>query len=157
MTKPTLTLIRGVQGSGKSTLADELHFELCLDLKFPALVEVDQYFTMPDGSYKFDMTQLGYARQWAVYETMKLLHQGHDVIVAEVLDSVPSVFAYYRPDLWDTLTIIHCQDRFKNIHNVPEETVEDILAGFSTNEAVASIFKDEHKHRVTLKVQKDGV
>lgn len=69
----TLFCVGGLPGSGKSTLARELCQEVC---------EADDWFVWPDGSYRFDPSELKAAHEDCQYGADCLLRMGVSVAVA---------------------------------------------------------------------------
>jgi predicted kinase len=67
-----LFLLRGLPGSGKSTLAKSLG---------GAHYEADMFFTIPDGSYKFDASKLAAAHEWCQALVLMDMRKGISRIV----------------------------------------------------------------------------
>lgn len=118
----TLTLIRGVSGSGKSTLAVAL-----LDMmENSQAFEADMYFYDEWGNYVFDQNKLHHAHEWCQRMTRKCLEDGIDAIVSNTFTRLSEMKPYFRmaKDLGVTFNVITCHGKFKNVHNVPEVTLD---------------------------------
>lgn len=118
-----LFIIRGIPGSGKSTYAMKLKDAI----KDDSVVhyEADMYFSK-DGEYKFDPTKLKDAHGWCIEKAKEDLRQGKTVIVSNTFtrkwEMEPYLEAVKEMDL--PLAVIRMENRFKNIHGVPEEAVK---------------------------------
>lgn len=119
-----LTLIRGLPGSGKSTLA------LNLDNRMMHHLEADQYFENEFGVYKFNPARISFAHIWCQSECLKYLSTGMDVIVSNTFTTKQELKPYF--DIAKQFNIIpiviHCQNNFGSVHNVPEETIKKMKA-----------------------------
>lgn len=116
----TLTLIRGLPGSGKSTLAKQL-------LKANSFhIEADMYFVNSDGKYEFDIAKIGSAHAWCQQETELMMHYGRDVIVSNTFTTLRELRPYF--DIASKYCVVPhvilCQGNYKNVHDVPIETME---------------------------------
>ena len=117
MPSPILTLIRGLPGSGKSTLAKSLAgYHL----------ETDMYFTDKQGCYQFDGKRLKEAHLWCQQQCELKLSQGVSVVVSNTFIKQWEMDAYrlLAKKYHATLIIQTCTGQFKNIHNVPQETLQ---------------------------------
>lgn len=119
-----LVLIRGLPGSGKSTLAKNL-------IGWYQHLETDMYW-MKDGEYKFDATKLGEAHAWCQNETRELLSKGFSPVVSNTFTTKKELQPYFEIARSFNIvpTIILCQGKWGNIHNVPEETLRKMEARF---------------------------
>lgn len=118
--KPTLVLIRGLPGSGKTTLAKAMtgyrHFE------------ADDYF-MVDGIYCFKREALKAAHAWCQSESFKSLAMNLNVVVSNTFTRRWEMQPYidFAEKHAINLAIIPLYYQFQNIHNVPQEAINDML------------------------------
>ena len=114
-----LILIRGLPGSGKSTTADKL-----LAGNFSKHLEADQYF-MQDGEYNFDANNLHRAHMWCQEETRKWLTDCRCVVVSNTFTTKKELKPYFEiaKEFGIVPVVLHCQNDFGSVHNVPEETI----------------------------------
>ena len=122
---PKLILIRGLPGSGKSTFAKSLAGSQLYTKHF----EADMYF-MQDGEYKFDASKLGRAHMWCEAQTRLALESDYDVIVSNTFTTKKELKTYFgiAKEFGIVPQVIHCQNSFGTIHNVPEETMAKMRA-----------------------------
>lgn len=118
---PKLILIRGLPGSGKSTLAKQFASSQLYTKHF----EADMYF-MKEGEYRFDASKLQKAHWWCEIETRLALKNNYDVVVSNTFTTKKELKAYFKiaKEFGITPNVIHCQNSFGTIHNVPEETMD---------------------------------
>ena len=123
-----LILIRGLPGSGKSSLARRL-----IDGNSEHL-EADQYF-MNEGIYEFDANKLRYAHEWCKDKTQYFLRLDKRVIVSNTFSTSKELKPYFliAKDFGIVPTVLHCQNSFGSIHNVPEETILKMKGRWCTN------------------------
>jgi predicted kinase len=121
----SMILVRGLPGSGKSTIAKNL-------IGFYQHIETDMFW-MVDGEYKFDFTRLGEAHAWCLDKTRDMLVRGWSPVVSNTFTTIKELRPYF--DLAKEFNIspqvITCQSSFKNVHNVPEETLAKMQARFA--------------------------
>lgn len=119
-----LFLLRGCPGSGKSTLAKELA-EIHL--------EADMYF-MKDGEYKFDATQLKNAHEWCRSQCEFSMKYEFKIAVSNTFTQEWEMKAYYDLAKKYGYTvfsiIVESRHHGKNVHNVPDETIEKMKKRF---------------------------
>ncbi len=112
----TLFLCRGLPGSGKSTLAKLLTDYIC---------EADDYF-MHDGEYKFDAMKLGQAHTYCQEKVRGYMQANRYLIVVSNTFTTNKEMKPYL-ELCEqygyTPFVIHCENQFGNVHNVPEEAL----------------------------------
>lgn len=122
-----LILVRGLPGSGKSTHARVIANEIfrC------ARIEADMYFTK-NGEYVFDTKKLGDAHKWCLDTTSELLSDGISVVVSNTFTTKKELKPYFdiAKELGIKPHVILCQGNYKNIHNVPEETIKKMKNRF---------------------------
>jgi adenylate kinase len=110
---PQLIIIRGLPGQGKSTLAKVLseyqHFEA--DMFF---IENDKYVFIPE--------KIRNAHHWCFENVKNNIQNNQKVVVSNTFTQLWEMEKYIQ--LTDSLLIIKCCGKFKNIHNVPETVLE---------------------------------
>lgn len=119
MTKHKLTIVRGLPGSGKSTYARST---------FDMHVEADFFFQNINnsGDYNFKASLLPVAHQKCYADTVFLLNQGYDVIVANTFTTVWEMEKYFKiTELIDdvVIEIVEMTGNYGSIHNVPKEVL----------------------------------
>ncbi len=120
-----LILLRGLPGSGKSSLAKSfggMH------------IEADMFF-MKDGKYKFDPTMLKHAHNWCHDVVENWMDEGEELIVVSNTFTTEWEMDYYFTMAKLKGYIVHSvivENRHgsKNIHNVPEEKLEQMKNRF---------------------------
>lgn len=114
----TLYIIRGLPGSGKSTLSRRLVHE-------SRHREADM-FHMVGLTYKFDISKVKSAHEWCLSEITKLMTgEKADCAVSNTFtrrwEYEPYILAANKAGY--NVAIIECHGTWKNIHNVPAETI----------------------------------
>lgn len=128
-----LYIIRGVPGSGKSTLAHKLTDNV---------VEADQYFYDDEGNYNWSADKLNQAHNWCYNTVKKYMEEGRDKIaVANTFVKKRDYKRYVElaEQFGYKVDIRVCNGNFKNIHGVPDETVERMRAKFQLDESIQPI------------------
>lgn len=120
-----LILVRGVQGSGKSTLAQMIcnGFSIAVN---PPHYEADMFFLGPDG-YKWDGAKIGEAHRWCQMKVNDAMKENHRLIIVSntfIKKAEMQPYLEMAQEHGYQVQEIICKGRFKNIHNVPEEKVE---------------------------------
>lgn len=123
----SLILIRGLPGSGKSTLAKMIKAESSA----VAHLEADMYF-MVGGEYMFDASKLRFAHEWCQHKTREFLQGDWTVIVSNTFTTVKELRPYFdiAKEVGIVPTVILAQNQFKNLHNVPEESLRKMRDRF---------------------------
>lgn len=118
-----LTLIRGIPGSGKSTYAKN-NYQCCI-------LENDM-FQIVDGKYVWSPEGTRRAIDQVMALTDQILSSGADVVVANTFTKVRFVEAYKRiADRHGAdIEVIRCTGSFKNVHNVPQQILENMRDNF---------------------------
>jgi predicted kinase len=111
-----LMLIRGLPGSGKSTLAKSLtpHY----------MHRETDMFWGPD--YKFDYSRLTEAHEWCLDQTRNIMQLGFFPVVSNTFTLKRNMRPYFElaREFGIVPTVIHCQNDFGNIHNVPKDALD---------------------------------
>ena len=130
MSKPTLTLIRGLPGSGKSTLAKKLVAD-ALDSsndanKKTVYLEADMYFVDDQGTYCFQPEQIKEAHEWCQSQCKKALLQQQNVVVSNtfVMHWEMKIYQQLAKQYGAALEVKVCTGKFTNIHGVPTATIK---------------------------------
>lgn len=119
-----LYLIRGVPGSGKTTLAETLLESGVVDAHY----EADFYMCDREGGYAFDASKLRQCHDLCLGHTSLALSRGLAVAVSNTFTRIWEMQPYL--DLGYRTAVIHCEGRFKNVHGVPSEKVEEMRRRF---------------------------
>jgi len=121
-----LIIVRGLPGSGKSTLARQWVDQ---DPTNRVHIETDMYFEL-GGSYNFNPKNLSKAHTWCQDNTYELLKSGKSVIVSNTFvqrwEAEPYINMAKNMDI--DVSIIEATGDFKNVHEVPEETIHRMQA-----------------------------
>jgi len=130
MSKPTLTLIRGLPGSGKSTLAKKLVADV-LDSsngsnKKILHLETDMYFIDEDGVYIFQAERLKEAHEWCQQQCEKALQQQQNVVVSNtfVMHWEMKIYQQLAKQYDAVVEVKVCTGKYTNIHGVPAATIK---------------------------------
>jgi predicted ABC-type ATPase len=122
-----LYIVRGLPGSGKSTVAGKLAGEF--------VYEADGYFYSINQEtqtveYNFDPTQIGRAHKWCKDQVEKRIKTGNDIAVANTFTQKWEVEPYIElaKKYGYDVQIITVQSNFKNVHGVPDKSIERMRA-----------------------------
>lgn len=130
-----LILLRGLPGSGKSSLGEIiLH---CPGSNSPDVLSADNFFIDDKGNYNFDATKIKQAHndcQQKCAERMKL--EISRIVVANTFTEKWEMDSYYemaeRYKYRVHSVIVENRHESKNIHNVPDEKLEQMKNRFET-------------------------
>jgi predicted kinase len=130
-----LILLRGLPGSGKSSLGEIiLH---CPGSNSPDVLSADNFFMDDKGNYNFDATKIKQAHndcQQKCAERMKL--EISRIVVANTFTEKWEMDSYYemaeRYKYRVHSVIVENRHESKNIHNVPDEKLEQMKNRFET-------------------------
>ena len=119
-----LILVRGIPGSGKTTYVKN-------NLKGHRHYEADMFFNK-DGKYDFDKNKLGKAHNWCFNQTKKDLENGKKVVVSNTFTTAKEVNKYLKlaKDLNKKVKVIRTTGNYKNIHDVPKESIDRMKKRF---------------------------
>lgn len=124
-----LILLRGLPGSGKTTLASIIL--QCPGVNAPDILSADNFFTDDNGNYNFDSTKLKEAHnscQLKCAERMKL--EVSRIVVANTFTEKWEMEKYYemaeRYRYRVHSVIVENRHDGKNVHNVPDEKVQQM-------------------------------
>ena len=122
-----LVMIIGIPGAGKSTLANKIKSE---DPEFADanIWEADMFF-MKNGEYKFNPNILGAAHWWCQAKVESDMKDGLNVIVSNTNLTPRERRPYIKlaKKYGYEVEVKECNGGFKNIHGVPEETLEKMM------------------------------
>jgi len=118
-------VVRGAPGSGKSTYVKK-HFP---DIKN---FEADMFFIDKSGNYNWSPSKIKDAHKWCQDETFKTLSNGEDVVVSNTFTKLWEMEKYFEmADVLEVeVKVLRMKNIYKNIHNVPEEKVQEMIARF---------------------------
>lgn len=130
--KQQLILIRGIPGSGKTTLAGIIIGNNPSVFKH---YEADMYFTDDNGNYMWDFSRISAAHSWCQEATHKALDDGYSVIVSNTFTTKKEIQYYLdlAEDFQIVPTVVVANGNFKNVHSVPEETINRMKERFQQN------------------------
>ena len=128
-----LIILRGLPGSGKTSFAKYMFSN--------NVFEADQYFTDKDGNYNFDASKLHAAHldcQKRVEDLMKMsetTQYGSEIVVSNTSTTEKELKPYYdlaeKYDYKVVSLIVENRHGSKNVHNVPDEKLEQMRNRFS--------------------------
>jgi predicted kinase len=119
-----IILVRGIPGSGKSTYAKSLGIK--------NHIENDMWYEKFLGSYIYNRENHLKAIKWCKEEALRIMKLGEDLIVSNTFIQRWEM-DYYCNLAFEYNYNIKCiimQNRFKNIHNVPEDKIKLMEAKF---------------------------
>jgi predicted kinase len=119
-----LILVRGIPGSGKSTFAK---------LICNQHVEADMFFEL-EGEYKFDPSKLKQAHEWCKNKAEGWMKIGYNVAVSNTFSQEWEMQPYFElaKEYGYMVHVLIKENRHegKNVHNVPEEKLEQMKNRF---------------------------
>lgn len=128
-----LIIIRGIPGSGKSTYSNKLRAHLIkfgYDPNDIIQCEADMYFEDEEGNYNWNPELLGKAHKFCFEECKRALAAHKIAIVSNTFVDRKSIKKYAKlaEEMNAELEVYHCTGKYQNVHNVPKETVENMLS-----------------------------
>lgn len=126
-----LLMIIGIPGSGKSTLANEIKLENP-EFKDANIWEADMFFINSNGKYKFNPGLLSAAHFWCQAKVENDMKEGKNVIVSNtnLTPKERSTYIKLAKKYNYEIEVKTCSGSFKNIHGVPDETIEKMKNKF---------------------------
>lgn len=129
---PKLMLIIGIPGSGKSTMANKIKGERP-EFANANIWEADMFFVNPkNGEYNWNLENLVSAHKWCQIQTENDMRDGNNVIVSNTSlrprERKPYLLLAKKYNY--EIEVITCTGEYKNIHNVPEEKVNQMREKF---------------------------
>jgi len=129
----SLILIRGIPGSGKSTFAKSIMKKA--DGVKREIFEADQFF-MKSGKYDWNPSKIADAHK-DCFERMKWFlssNEKAEAIVANTFTTKKELEPYlkYASENKIDVTIFRMENRFGNIHSVPDSTINKMLSRFQS-------------------------
>lgn len=125
-----LMMLIGIPGAGKSTLANKIKSE---DPEFADanIWEADMFF-MKNGEYKFNHNILGAAHFWCQKSVENDMKAGKNVIVSNTNLTPKERRPYIKlaKNYGYEVEVRECNGGFKNIHGVPEDSLERMRKKF---------------------------
>lgn len=87
---------------------------------------------MKDGVYNFDIGRIGMAHEWCQRQVFQCLENNENVAVSNTFTTIRELKPYFEmARLFNIVpTVITCQNQFKNVHDVPVETMEKMKNRF---------------------------
>jgi predicted kinase len=121
-----IVIVRGVPGSGKTTFAELIGRAICT---------ADDYFTDSHGNYSWTPDNVGKAHSWCQRKCERFLKKSiTPVIVANTSTTERELRPYYdlarRYGYKVFSVIVENRANTKNIHNVPDETIQKMKDRF---------------------------
>jgi len=121
-----LLIIRGLPGAGKSTLAEALNIR--------AVCTADDWYVR-NGIYKWNYMTIGEAHDWCKRKCRRFMQVGVErIIIANTSITARAIEPYFDMakefDYKVFSIILENRLSMKNIHNVPEETLENMKNKF---------------------------
>lgn len=128
----TLLMIIGIPGSGKSTMAEKIKKENP-EYSDSNIWEADMFFVNPkNGEYNWNVERLASAHRWCQIQVENDMRDGKNVIVSNtnLRPRERKPYIDLAKKYGYKVEVITCDGGFKNIHNVPEETIERMKQKF---------------------------
>jgi predicted kinase len=128
-----LILLRGLPGSGKSTLA-KIILQLPTNTE-PEVLSADDFFVDSDGNYNFDVTKIREAHNYCQFRcSERMRQQKSKIVVANTFTQEWEMEPYFtmaeRYNYRIHTVIVENRHDSKNVHNVPEEKIEQMVNRF---------------------------
>lgn len=128
----TLLMIIGIPGSGKSTMAEKIKKERP-EYANSNIWEADMFFINPkNGEYNWNFESLASAHRWCQIQVENDMRDGKNVIVSNtnLRPRERKPYIDLAKKYGYQVKVITCDGGFKNIHNVPKETIEKMKQKF---------------------------
>lgn len=126
MSDKVFYLVYGIPGSGKSTYVEEQ-----IKNKFKQLqhFEADMFFYLNEShTYNFDFKRLGSAHSWCKKHFVDAINQELPVCISNTSLTVKERNFYLKKakEYNYKIYVHYCDNEFKNIHNVPDEKIQQM-------------------------------
>ena len=129
-----LIMFIGIPGSGKTTAARKYRDDyIAKHGEDILIIEADTFFTDPlTGKYKWDRKKLGQAHTHCQIAARIEMINGRDVIVSNTSLTPKEREPYLKSakKYGYDVEVITCNGEYKNVHGVPEETIERMKKKF---------------------------
>jgi predicted kinase len=115
-----LWILQGVPGSGKTTVAIQL-----ASRENALICSTDDYFINNNNEYIFDANRLEEFHQLNINNAIRLLSEGHSVIIDNTNIYRWNCFPYVNYARFNNIFVefIRVEGNYENSHNVPKEVV----------------------------------
>ena len=125
-----LLLIRGAPGSGKTTLAERMKREARKNGLSVFHVEADDFFTNHRGEYHYAPDRLHRAHDRCKEKAASRIGFSDLVIVANCFTCGDHLAPYVEMGIKAgvEVEVVTCFGKFNNVHGVPEDVVDRLLA-----------------------------
>lgn len=125
----SIYILRSISGAGKSTLANQLRLIAFTAKISSEICSADHFFCNEDGDYCFDANRLGEAHKLCKQKFLTALENKINLIIIDNTNCTESELNFYiehgREKGYTVFSlIIENRNNTKNIHNVPEITLE---------------------------------
>jgi len=85
---------------------------------------------MRDGQYQYDSRQIRQAHQWCREQTLRALQAGKRVVVSNTFTRLQEMEPYFS--MTSDVRVVEATGRWKNVHGVPEETLQAMAKRWET-------------------------
>lgn len=120
-----LLMIIGIPGSGKTTKAQNIQ-RSDPEFKDANIWEADMYFIDPiTKEYVWNKDELWHAHKWCQRNVEEDMKKGKNVIVSNtsLTESERRPYIQLAKEYGYKVEVITCTGNYKNIHNVPDESI----------------------------------
>ena len=130
-----LIILRGIPGSGKSTLADWLEYNL---IQETLTVAADDFMVDDAGNYSFDVAKLKECHTKCKEKVEAGMKEDYEVIIVHNTSTTEKELSDYldmavKHDYSIVSLIVENRHGNHNVHNVPDEKLEQMKKRFSVH------------------------